>query len=117
MRHGSFTTLGMSVNRGFGGEYKNFSVKLSEKIAEKKRLPLCHSCVKVMFSLISSVILSIRGSMTVANNEEIMIKSLSESIKTNSVRDRYTNIHKCKFWYTPTASIDAGKIEAVCKHS
>ena len=82
----SFTPLVMSANGGFGRECKYFYAKLSEKIAEKRNE---HYSVeasvkqKILFSLIYSIIISIRGSRTVANNEEIMIKSLSESIKTS----------------------------------
>ena len=33
------------------------------------------------------------------------------------IRDRYINIRKYEFLYTPTASTDAGRIEAVFKDS
>ena len=45
------------------------------------------ACVrrKIMFSLINSIILRTRGSTTIENNEEIMIRSLSGSIKTSEL--------------------------------
>ena len=72
-----------------------------------------------MFPLINSISLCIRGSRRVANNEEIMIRSLCETVKKQwtFIRDGCINIHKCKFWYTPIASIDAGRSEPVCKQS
>ena len=38
-----------------------------------------------MFSLINSIILRVRGSKTVANNEESILKSLFEFIQTTEV--------------------------------
>lgn len=52
------------------------------------------------YSHFDSINLCIRGSRAVANNEKIIIRSLSESIKTTPTK------------YTPTASIDAGRSES-----
>ena len=64
--HGSFTPVVMSANGGFGREAKHFYSKLAEKIAEKRdeHYSIVAAWVrrKIMFSLINSLSLCIRGS-------------------------------------------------------
>ena len=78
VERGNFNPLVMSANGGFGKECQKFYAKLSEKTAEKNEH---YSAVaawvkrKIMFSLINPIILYMRGSRNVANNEEVMIRS------------------------------------------
>lgn len=66
---------------------QTFYAKLEEKIAGKSdnHYSVAAASVRqrIMFSQINSNILCIRGSRTVANNEETMTRSLSKSIKTS----------------------------------
>ena len=66
---------------------QTFYEKLEEKIAGESDNHYCVAAAsvrqRIMFSQNNSNILRIQGSRTVANNEEIMTRSLSESIKTS----------------------------------
>ena len=87
--HRRFTPLVMSVNGGSGRERKHFYTKLSEKILKKKdeNYSVVAAWVrqKITSSLINVIISCTSESRTVTNNEEIIIRSLSESIKTSEL--------------------------------
>ena len=75
VEHGSFTPLVMTANGGFARESVKFYARLAELIASKRNTQ--YSVVsawikrKVVFSLMNSIGLSVRGSRSVYNNENI----------------------------------------------
>jgi len=93
IEQGSFTPLVMTANGGFGRECSKFYSRLAELIAtkRKKHVSIVSAWVKrkVMFSLINSVILCIRGSRSVFDNNAI-----SNSINNNiDISESITNIN------------------------
>ena len=84
VEHGSFTPLVMSLNGGFGRECRRFYSKLPEQIAEKRKQPysIISSWIKrkLIFSLLRSVGLCLRGSRSPRENENVV-----KSIENNPV--------------------------------
>ena len=79
VEHGSFTPLFMSSNGGFEGECGQFYSKLAEQIAEKRKQPysIFSSWIKrkIIFSLLRSIGLCLRGLRSIRENESI-VKSM-----------------------------------------
>ena len=74
--HGSFTPLVMSSNGGFGRECGQFYAKLAESISEKRKQPysIISSGIKrkIIFSLLRSIGLCLRGFGSVRENKNIV---------------------------------------------
>lgn len=77
----------MTGGAGFQRKCKNFYLKLSEKIAEKReqhyRVAAAWVRWKIKFSLINSIVLCINENRTVANNNETILRSIPESVETS----------------------------------
>ena len=73
IEHGTFTPLFFSCYGGMGRECSYFYKRLAEKLAEKRNIScseaVCFVRTKINFSLIKSLVLCIRGSRTVRNDE------------------------------------------------
>ena len=71
--HGTFTPLVFSCYGGMGRECSYFYKRLVEKLAEKRNIScseaVCFIRTKINFSLIKSLVLCIRGSRTVRNDD------------------------------------------------
>ena len=80
----SFIHLDMSSNGGFGRECGRLYSKLAEQIAEKQKQPYCiiSSWIKrkIIFSLLWSIGLCLRGSKSIRENENI-----AKSIENDAV--------------------------------
>ena len=80
----SFIHLDMSSNGGFGRECGRFYSKLAEQIAEKQKQPysIISSWIKrkIIFSLLWSIGLCLRGSKSIRENENI-----AKSIENDAV--------------------------------
>ena len=92
VEHGNFTPLVMSSNGGFGREYRQFYLKLAERIAEKRKqqYSIISSWIKrkVIFSLLRSIGLCLRVSRSIKENENI-----AKSIENDAVvSERLTKI-------------------------
>ena len=74
IEHGTFTPLVFSCFGGMSRECSYFYKRLSERIAEKRDVSVSEATsyirTKINFSLIKSLVLCIRGSRSVRNNEE-----------------------------------------------
>ena len=75
--NGSFTPLIMNAMGGMGRECQIFYQRLSEKLADKRKtnISITVSWVKrkISFALMKAVVLCIRGSRTIFNNQPIMV--------------------------------------------
>ena len=84
VEHANFTPLVMSSNGGFGRECGRFYSKLVEKIAEKRKQPysIISSWIKrkIMFSLLRSIGLCLRGSRSIRENKNIVKSIESDAI-------------------------------------
>ena len=73
IEHGTFTPLVFSCYGGMGRECSYFYKRLAEKLAEKRNIScseaVCFIRTKINFSLIKSLVLCIRGSRTVRNDD------------------------------------------------
>ena len=75
VEHATFTPLVMSSCGGFGRECARFYSKLAEEISEKRQQPYSVVCSwikrKIVFSLIKSIGLCLRGSRSINNHVSI----------------------------------------------
>ena len=76
VEHGSFIPLAISSNGGFRRECGQFYSKLAEQIAEKGKQPynIISSWIirKIIFSLLRSIGLCLRGSRSIRENKNIV---------------------------------------------
>ena len=75
VEHATFTPLVMSSCGGFGRECARFYSKLAEDISEKRQQPYSVICSwikrKIVFSLMKSIGLCLRGSRSINNHVSI----------------------------------------------
>jgi len=92
VEHGSFTPLVMTANGGFSRECSTFYSLLADMIATKRKQHVSVVSAwlkrKLMFSLINSVVLCLRGSRSIFNDNAIA-SSLTNDI---NVSEKITNI-------------------------
>ena len=74
--HGSFTPLLMSSNGEFGREFGRFYSKLAESIGDKRKqqYSIISSWIKrkIIFSLLRSIALSLRGLRSIRESKNIV---------------------------------------------
>ena len=112
VENGSFTPLVMTSNGGFGRECGQFNLKLAERIVEKRKQPysIISSWIKrkIIFSLLRSIGLCLRGSRSIRENKNIVKPIENDAV----VSETLTKIFQTKTWLK-CSNIRTGKIPIV----
>ena len=112
IENGSFAPLVMTSNGGFGRECGQFNLKLAERIVEKRKQPysITSSWIKrkIIFSLLRSTGLCLRGSRSIRENKNIVKPIENDAV----VSETLTKICQTKTWLKSN-NIRTGNISIV----